>query len=123
MVLRDLRTGFTGSWLNVLLAFAVVAVGLELAHADPLLVFVAAALAIVPLAGIIGHATEDVALHTGPGIGGFLNAPFGNATELIIALLALNAGLQEVVKASLTGSILGNLLLVLGLSMFVGGWN
>src|SRR5439155_5347242 len=94
---------------------------LDLLQAGEVWIFLATALAIVPLAGIIGHATEQLSLHAGPGIGGLLNATFGNATELIVAFLALRAGLQEVVKASITGSILGNILLVLGLSMFAGG--
>ncbi len=84
-------------------------------------VFAAAALAIVPLAGAMGHATETLARRCGAGVGGLLNATFGNAAELIIALVALRRGLDEVVKASLTGSILGNSLLVLGLALFAGG--
>lgn len=83
--------------------------------------FVTAALALVPLAWLIGEATEHAAHHTGPGIGGFLNATFGNAPELIIALIALNSGLTEVVRGSLTGSVVGNLLLVLGFSLLFGG--
>ena len=83
--------------------------------------FVLAALALVPLAWLIGEATEHAAEHTGPGIGGFLNATFGNAPELIIALLAVNEGLTEVVRGSLTGSVVGNLLLVLGFSLLAGG--
>jgi Ca2+:H+ antiporter len=83
--------------------------------------FVLAALALVPLAWLIGEATEHAAHHTGPGIGGFLNATFGNAPELIIALLAVNEGLTEVVRGSLTGSVVGNLLLVLGFSLLFGG--
>ncbi len=83
--------------------------------------FVLAALALVPLAWLIGEATEHAAEHTGPGIGGFLNATFGNAPELIIALLAVNEGLTEVVRGSLTGSVIGNLLLVLGFSLVAGG--
>ncbi len=83
--------------------------------------FVLAAVALVPLAWLIGEATDHAAEHTGPGIGGFLNATFGNAPELIIALLAVNAGLTEVVRGSLTGSVIGNLLLVLGFSLFAGG--
>jgi Ca2+:H+ antiporter len=89
---------------------------------NDLLVFVTSAVAIVPLAGLIGSATDEAAKYLGAGVGGFLSATFGNAAELIIVLLALQRGLTEVVKASLTGSILGNLLLVLGLAMFVGGW-
>ncbi len=86
------------------------------------LVFFLAALAIIPLAKFLGEATEEIASRSGPALGGLLNATFGNATELIIAGLALNAGLLEVVKASITGSIVGNLLLVLGASIFIGGW-
>lgn len=82
--------------------------------------FVIAALALIPLAWLIGEATEHAAEHTGPGIGGFLNATFGNAPELIIALLAVNEGLTEVVRGSLTGSVVGNLLLVLSFSLLVG---
>jgi Ca2+:H+ antiporter len=82
--------------------------------------FVVAAVALIPLAWLIGEATEHAAEHTGPGIGGFLNATFGNAPELIIALLAVNQGLTEVVRGSLTGSVVGNLLLVLGFSLLFG---
>ena len=84
-------------------------------------VFVLAAAALIPLAWLIGEATEHAAHHTGPGIGGFLNATFGNAPELIIALIAVNSGLTEVVRGSLTGSVVGNLLLVLGFSLAFGG--
>ncbi len=84
-------------------------------------VFGASALAIVPLSGLLGRATEDAAAHAGPTVGGLLNATLGNAAELVIAIFALRAGLIDLVKASLTGSILGNLLLILGLSMLVGG--
>ncbi len=86
-----------------------------------LAVFATAAIAIIPLAGWMGHATEEIAVVVGPSLGGLLNATFGNATELIIALIALNAGLINVVKSSITGSIIGNLLLVMGLSMLLGG--
>ncbi len=86
-----------------------------------IMLFVLAALALVPLAWLIGEATEHAAHHTGPGIGGFLNATFGNAPELIIALIAVNSGLTEVVRGSLTGSVVGNLLLVLGFSLLFGG--
>ncbi|ESA36710.1 calcium proton family [Leptolyngbya sp. Heron Island J] len=86
-----------------------------------LTVFVTAAIAIIPLAGWMGQATEEIAVVVGPSLGGLLNATFGNATELIIALIALNAGLINVVKSSITGSIIGNLLLVMGLSMLLGG--
>jgi Ca2+:H+ antiporter len=83
--------------------------------------FVLAAAALVPLAWLIGEATEHAAEHTGPGVGGFLNATFGNAPELIIALIAVHEGLTEVVRGSLTGSVIGNLLLVLGFSLLFGG--
>jgi Ca2+:H+ antiporter len=83
--------------------------------------FLLSALALIPLAWLIGDATEHAAHHTGPGIGGFLNATFGNAPELIIALFAVNQGLEEVVRGSLTGSVVGNLLLVLGFSLLFGG--
>jgi Ca2+:H+ antiporter len=86
-----------------------------------IMLFVVAALALIPLAWLIGEATEHAAHHTGPGIGGFLNATFGNAPELIIALIAINTGLPEVVRGSLTGSVIGNLLLVLGFSLLFGG--
>ena len=88
-------------------------------HGTP--VFIAAAVSIIPLAGYMGRATERLAEHLGAGWGGFLNATFGNAAEMIIAIMALRAGLMDVVKASLTGSIIGNILLVLGLSIVVGG--
>jgi Ca2+:H+ antiporter len=90
-------------------------------HPSDVLLFVLASLSLVPLAWLIGEATEQAAYHTGPGIGGFLNATFGNAPELIIALFAVADGLTEVVRGSLTGSIVGNLLLVLGFSLLFGG--
>ena len=101
--------------------FIPAAIALELAHADPLLIFGAAALGVIPTAAVMGEATEHLAAKTGPGIGGLLNVTFGNAPELIIAFFALREGLQEVVKASIVGSIIGNILLVLGAAMFVGG--
>jgi len=102
--------------------FIPIAVVLELAHAAPLLIFASAALGVIPTAAVMGEATEHLAAQTGPGIGGFLNVTFGNAPELIIAFFALKEGLQEVVKASIIGSIIGNILLVLGAAMLVGGW-
>src|SRR3954469_6792445 len=90
---------------------------------EPTATFVLAALGVIPLAQLMGHATEHLSERTGPTWGGLLNAPFGNAAELIIAISAMTKGLNEIVKASLTGSILGNLLLVAGASMVVGGWN
>ena len=83
-------------------------------HADDTTLFVAAAASLVPLAWLIGEATEQAGEHTGPGIGGFLNASFGNAPELIIALFAVNASLPDVVRGSLAGSVVSNILLVLG---------
>ncbi len=102
--------------------FIPIAIALELAHAGPVLVFSAAALGVIPCAAVMGEATEAIAARTGPGIGGFMNVTFGNAPELIIAFFALLEGLQEVVKASIVGSIMGNVLLVLGAAMVVGGW-
>jgi Ca2+:H+ antiporter len=107
------------SWL---LLFFPVTIALEfLAPERHLLVFAASSLAIIPLAGWLGRATEQLAERLGEGLGGLLNATFGNAAELIIALAALRAGLHDVVKASIVGSIVGNILLVLGAAMFAGG--
>ena len=103
-------------------AFIPIAFGLSLAGASPSLVFTTSALGIVPAAALMGDATEQLAARSGAGIGGLVNVTFGNAPELIIAVFALIDGLQEVVKASLVGSIIGNALLVLGASMFAGGW-
>jgi Ca2+:H+ antiporter len=108
--------------MNWLLLFVPVAVGLEFfAPERHLLVFATSSLAILPLAGWMGRATEQLAERMGEGVGGLLNATFGNAAELIIALAALRAGLHDVVKASIVGSIVGNILLVLGASMLAGG--
>lgn len=105
-----------------MLVFIPVAVAGELLHLPPIWVFFLSAIAIVPLAKFIGEATEELSVHTGSALGGFLNATFGNATEFIIAIFALRAGLIEVIKASITGSIIGNLLLVLGMAIFAGGF-
>jgi len=105
-----------------LLVFVPVAIVLELTHADPVIIFAVSALAILPLAGQIGHATEDMAARSGPQIGGLLNATFGNVTEMIIAFFLILEGELEIVKASITGSIIGNVLVVLGLAFLVGGW-
>ena len=107
--------------LNWLLIFIPVGIAAELLHAPPLIVFLTTALAILPLSGLLGTATEELAGHTGPTLGGLLNATLGNLAELIIAAFALRAGLVDLVKASITGSILGNLLLVLGASQLAGG--
>jgi Ca2+:H+ antiporter len=109
-------------WLYLLVLAAPVAVLARALHASPLVTFVLAALGLVPLAGLIGLSTEVLAKRLGHGIGGLLNATFGNAAEIIIGLTALAAGLPEVVRASLAGSIIGNTLLVLGMAMLVGGW-
>lgn len=106
------------NWLLLAIPFAIIA---KLFAWDPILVFSISALTLVPLAGMIGDATESLAVYTGPKIGGLLNATLGNAAELIITLVAIRAGLLELVKASITGSILGNLLLVMGLAMVTGG--
>jgi Ca2+:H+ antiporter len=104
-----------------LLALVPLAIGAAFAGASPVILFFLSALAIVPLAKLIGESTEELATKTTPVVGGLLTATFGNATELIIGIFALKAGLIEVVKASITGSIIGNLLFVLGLAMFWGG--
>jgi Ca2+:H+ antiporter len=108
-------------WPYLLTPFIPLAIVLELAHASAGLIFGVAAAGIIPTAALMGLATEELAARSGPGIGGFLNVTFGNAPELIIALFALNEGLHEVVKASIIGSILGNILLVLGAAMLIGG--
>ena len=107
--------------LNLLLVFIPLTFAAGYLHWSPIAIMVIASLAIVPLAKIMGEASEHIAHRTGPTVGGLVSATFGNACELIIALIALNAGLIEVVKASITGSIIANLLLVLGASMFAGG--
>ncbi len=107
--------------LNALLVFVPIALVLEWMHASPVAIFLCSCAAIIPLAGLMGKATEHLAEQMGEGIGGLLNATFGNAAELIIALMALRAGLTDVVKASITGSIIGNILLVFGLALVVGG--
>ncbi len=113
---------FSGEgWPYLLVPFIAIAIVLEITHASALIIFAASALGVVPTAALMGRATEELAHRSGPGIGGLLNVTFGNAPELIIAFFALNEGLQEVVKASLIGSILGNVLLVMGASMFIGG--
>src|SRR3954447_4933976 len=108
-------------WPYLLVPFIPLAIVLELLHADAIALFFISAAGVIPTAALMGRATEELAHRSGPGIGGLLNVTFGNAPEIIIALFALNKGLHEVVKASLIGSMLGNILLVLGASMFVGG--
>ncbi len=120
-MLSELGPAIFGSRLNLLLLFLPVAVALEMVHAGDVWVFAASALSIIPLAGLIGHATEDLARRVGPGIGGLLNATFGNGAELLIAGFALSAGLTDVVKASVAGSILRNTPLFLWGGLFGGG--
>src|ERR687898_732099 len=120
--LRSTTFLFSGEgWPYLLVPLIPVAVVLEFTHAGATWVFLASALGVIPTAALMGRATEELAARSGPGIGGLLNVTLGNAPELIIALFALGAGLHEVVKASVVGSILGNILLVLGVSMLVGG--
>jgi Ca2+:H+ antiporter len=110
------------NWLLTLLVFVPVALVLEhVVHAAPLAVFLTSSAAIIPLAALMGRATEQLAERLGEGVGGLLNATFGNAAELIIAIVALRAGLVDLVKASITGSIIGNVLLVFGASALWGG--
>jgi Ca2+:H+ antiporter len=108
-------------WPFALTPFIVLAVVCDVIDAPAILTFVSSALAVIPLAALIGRATEELAERSGPGIGGLVNVTFGNAPELIIAMFALGSGLHEVVKASLVGSILGNILLVMGGAMAAGG--
>lgn len=108
-------------FLYASLGLAPVAIGISFAGTGGLVIFTVAAAALLPLAWLIGESTEQAAYHTGPGIGGFLNATFGNAPELIIALFAVSHGLPDVVRGSLAGSVVGNMLLVLGFSLAVGG--
>ncbi len=107
--------------MNWLLAAAPIAAALDAAHAPAPLVFLLAGLALVPMASLIVHATEEIAARTGPAIGGLLNATFGNLPELIISLVALRAGLLEMVRASLIGALLANLLLAMGVAFILGG--
>jgi len=120
---RAPKSSWSFTPLDLLLLAVPIAIALRYVPAwrNETLLFVVAAIAIVPLAGWMGRATEQLAARSGSGIGGFLNATFGNAAELIISLVALSKGLTGVVKASLTGSIIGNLLLVLGAAILVGG--
>jgi len=107
--------------LFILLLFVPISIAAHFLEWGSAVVFITSGLAIVPLAGLMGTATEEIAVVVGPSLGGLLNATFGNATELIIALIALNAGLVDVVKATITGSIISNLLLVMGFAMLLGG--
>ena len=106
---------------SILLLFIPVSIAGHFLPWEPAIVFITACLGIIPLAGIMGEATEEIAVVVGPNLGGLLNATFGNATELILAFFALKSGLIEVVKATLTGSIISNVLLVMGFAMLLGG--
>lgn len=117
----DVEPGRRFGWTTPLYLAVPIAIWLYMSHAEPLWVFIAACVGVLPLAGLMGEATEQLAERTGPTLGGLLNATFGNAAELIIAIAALRAGLVDLVKASIAGSILGNLLLILGLSLMAGG--
>jgi Ca2+:H+ antiporter len=110
------------SAIYVLLIFAPIAAGLEFVHADHLVLFVVSAIALIPLAKLIGDSTEHLSTHYGPTAGSLLNVTFGNAAEIIIAVTAISAGLLDLVKASITGAIIGNILLILGLSIVAGGF-
>ena len=110
------------SAIYVLLIFAPIAAGLEFVHADHLVLFVVSAIALIPLAKLIGDSTEHLSTHYGPTAGSLLNVTFGNAAEIIIAVTAISAGLLDLVKASITGAIIGNILLILGLSVIAGGF-
>jgi Ca2+:H+ antiporter len=110
------------SAIYILLIFAPIAAALEYVHADDLVLFVISAIALIPLAKLIGDSTEHLATHYGPTAGSLLNVTFGNAAEIIIAVIAISAGLLDLVKASITGSIIGNILLILGLSVIAGGF-
>jgi Ca2+/H+ antiporter len=115
-------TGGVILWPYYLAPFIPIAIVLEFfVHPDPAWVFLTAALGVIPTAALMGLATEELASKAGPGAGSLLNVTFGNAPEMIIAFFALAAGLQEVVKASIVGAILGNILLIMGLGMFIGG--
>ena len=121
--LRKQPSPWGSIWRRLLLLAVPAALFANWQHMSPVLVFTLACLAVLPLAGFMGDATEHLSARTGPTVGGLLNATFGNAAELIIALVALRAGMVELVKASITGSILGNLLLIMGLSLLLGGIN
>ncbi|MEO7270994.1 MAG: calcium/proton exchanger [Vicinamibacterales bacterium] len=121
-IVAHLRKTLFSSWLNVLLIAAPISWALDALSVGPMWIFIASAVSLIPAAGLIGNATDHLAERAGPTLGGFLNATFGNAAELIIAIAALRAHHPEVVKASITGSIIGNLLLVYGLSCVVGGF-
>jgi Ca2+:H+ antiporter len=110
------------SVLYLLLIFTPIAIALEFIHVNHIVIFVISSIALIPLAKLIGDSTEQLSLHYGSTLGSLLNVTFGNAAEIIIAIVAINAGLIDLVKASITGAILGNILLIFGLSILVGGF-
>src|SRR5687767_8998588 len=119
--MHDLRFS-KSSVIYLLLVFTPIAVFLEFLHVGYVILFVVAAIALIPLAKLIGDATEHLATHYGSTLGSLINVTFGNAAEIIIAIVAINAGLLELVKASITGAILGNILLIFGLSIMTSGF-
>ncbi|KKZ60120.1 Ca2+:H+ antiporter [[Emmonsia] crescens] len=119
----QLKATLLNSWINVLLVMVPVGIAVHYAHIDPIAIFVINFIAIIPLAAMLSYATEEIALRTGETVGGLLNATFGNAVELIVSLLALFKHEIVIVQTSLIGSILSNLLLVLGMAFFLGGIN
>lgn len=119
----QIKSTLFNSWINVLLVMAPVGIALHFAHVDPVIVFVVNFIAIIPLAAMLSYATEEIALRTTETIGGLLNATFGNAVELIVSIIALLQGQITIVQTSLIGSILSNLLLVMGMCFFFGGLN
>jgi Ca2+:H+ antiporter len=110
------------SIIYLLIIFTPIAVALEFVHADHIIIFVIAVIALIPLAKLIGDSTEHLSIHYGSSLGSLLNVTFGNAAEIIIAIVAINAGLLDLVKASISGAILGNILLIFGLSILAGGF-
>ena len=120
---NQIRATLFGSWVNILLIFSPIGIAVFYAKIDPVAVFIINFIAIIPLAGMLSYATEEIALRTGEVIGGLLNASFGNAVELIVSIIALVKGEILIVQTSLIGSILSNLLLVMGMCFFFGGIN
>ncbi|KAF2861843.1 calcium/proton exchanger, partial [Piedraia hortae CBS 480.64] len=119
-IMSQIRAVF-GSWINIMLVFVPVGIALEYAHVNKILVFIMNFLAIIPLAAMLSYATEELAMYIGETLGGLLNATFGNAVELIVSIIALTQGKILIVQTSLIGSMLSNLLLVLGMCFYFGG--
>tara|TARA_R110002003_G_scaffold143_19_gene13346 strand:- start:6027 stop:6824 length:798 start_codon:yes stop_codon:yes gene_type:complete len=119
--LNHTKNALTHSYINIMLVFVPIGIAAKLAHLKPEIVFSMNAIAIIPLAGLLAHATEVVAARVGDALGALLNVSFGNAVELILFIILLASGQIEVVQASLLGSILANLLLILGMAFLLGG--